>query len=277
VRIRVSLACLVACLLAVPAAAHEYWLSASRYSPAPGAAVEVRAWAGTGFRGEAKPWSPNRVERFLARTRRDLELSRAAQPGDFVWTRFAPSDPGGAVIAYQSTFAEIELGADAFDAYLEQEGLDGPLRARRAMRERMPGRERYRRCPKLWLAGADAARATRPVGLPLEIVPLAIPGAGSDLRVRVLWQGRPLAGALIKSWRNPLGPDGATLDAATRDSVASAWHARTDARGEALVPVAHSGEWLIAAVHMVPCRELKVADWESTWASLTFERAAVRP
>jgi hypothetical protein len=58
--------------------------------------------------------------------------------------------------------------------------------------------------------------------------------------------------------------------------VASA--ARTDAHGEVTVRCAEPGEWLVSAVHMVPSSDVSKADWESTWASLTFVRpqAAVR-
>ena len=116
------------------------------------------------------------------------------------------------------------------------------------------------------------ARATTPIGLPLEIVPVSAPEAGARLRVRLLWQGRPLAGALLKAWRSPLGEGGAPRDAESRDSVAVAGQARTDASGEATIDTGATGEWLLSAVHMEPCADRAKADWESTWASLTFVR-----
>ena len=39
-----------------------------------------------------------------------------------------------------------------------------------------PGRERYRRCAKLWFAGTSDLIARRAIGLPLEIVPTTPPG-----------------------------------------------------------------------------------------------------
>jgi hypothetical protein len=36
--------------------------------------------------------------------------------------------------------------------------------------------------------------------------------------------------------------------------------------------VRESGEWLVSLVDMVPSAEPSEADWESTWASLTFAR-----
>ena len=50
---------------ALPASAHEFWIAPSRYAATPGAPIELAAVAGTGFRGEHKPWSPDRSVRFV--------------------------------------------------------------------------------------------------------------------------------------------------------------------------------------------------------------------
>ena len=252
--------------------AHQYWLTPSSYAAVAGRPIDLGAIAGTGFRGERKPWSPPLAIRFVAETARTVDLTRATSPGELVWARFAPSDGGGAMIAYQSGFTPIQLPAPQFNAYLEDEGLTATLAARHGAGSDIPGRERYRRCAKAWLAGVDAARSTRPVGLPLEIVPLAAPGRDPMLRTRVLWSGKPLAGALVKTWRAPLVAQGALQDGESRDSVAVCWKGRTNAAGEVSIPVRDAGEWLVSVVHMEASSDRREADWESTWASLTFER-----
>jgi hypothetical protein len=260
-----------------PASAHEYWLSPSTYWPKVGESVSIGALSGEGFAGERKPYSVDRAARLVARAGRELDLGAVARGGDSLWAHFAPVDRGGALLAYESNFASITIDAATFERYLAEDGLDAALAARRKGGESGPGRERYRRCAKAWLAGTDVGRATRPLGLPLEIVPLTAPGADSLLAVRVLWRGMPLPHVLLHAWHQPFGGDGSLLDPARRIAVEVAWSGRTDRRGEARVPVAEAGEWLLGAVHMTPSRERAVADWESTWASLTFGRAAVRP
>jgi uncharacterized protein DUF4198 len=264
---------LALCVLAVPPArAHEYWLSPSVWRVGAGETVSFGALAGVGFVGERKLYSPERVVRLVARAARELDLTAVAVPGDSVWARFAAADAGGLLLAYQSDFATIMLESPDFDRYLADEGLDGPLAARRQRHDGRLGFERYRRCAKAWLAGGDAKRATATVGMPLEIVPLAAPGAEATLRVRVLRAGRPLAGALVRARRQPLGAGGRPLDPAARDSAVVSWSGRTDARGEARVALTQAGEWLISVVDMIPSRDPSAADWESTWASLTFAR-----
>jgi uncharacterized GH25 family protein len=262
--------------LGAPARAHEYWLAPSGYAAAAHHVVEVGALAGTGFRGERKPWSALRCVRFVARARGKVDLAKASRNGDLAWARFEPTDDGGALIAYESDFARIELPADQFEAYLALEGLDGPLAARRARHVTGPGRERYRRCAKTWLSGSADARALGAVGLPLELVPLSVPGTQARLSIRLLDHGRPLEHALVKAWRSPPDPGGLPRDPEKRDSVAVASQGRTDARGEVELPVDEPGEWLVSAVNMVPSADPAAADWESTWASLTFVRPPAR-
>ena len=43
------------------------------------------------------------------------------------------------------------------------------------------------------------------------------------------------------------------------------------------MPVPHAGEWLVSVVRMEPCKDSDEADWQSTWASLTFERKQEDP
>ncbi len=269
------LACTLLSGVQVPSArAHQFWLSPSSYVGAVGRPVTVDALAGTGFRGERKPWSPTHAIRFVARTARIIDLTQAASAGDMTWARFVPTNDGGAWIAFESTFTPIQLAAGPFDVYLQDEGLTAARNARARGIPGTPGRERYRRCAKAWLSGRDVARATFPIGMPLEIVPGAAPGSGPVLAITVLREGHPLAGALVKAWRAPLDSSGRPADPAGRDSVRIAWQAQTDARGRVSVPAREPGEWLVSVVDMVPCRGDRGADWESTWASLTFIRGS---
>src|SRR5262249_18857882 len=150
--------------------------------------------------------------------------------------------------------------------YLKEEGLDG-VAAQRARRNETgaKARELFSRCAKsLVLSGAASeSQGDRTLGFPLELVaernPYAI-RAGQDLPVRLTYEGRPLAGALVVAM-NRLNPSEKLT-------------ARTDTDGRVRLALRRGGMWMIKAVHMIPAPSNSNADWASFWASLTFELGA---
>jgi uncharacterized GH25 family protein/hydrogenase/urease accessory protein HupE len=262
-------ACVASALAAVtPAAAHEHWLAATRSGPAPHDTVEIRAWVGTGFRGEPKAYAARRARRFEVHAARTIDLRPLAVNGDLVFARLLSPDAGGSLVVYESDFAALALDGGRFDDYLREEGLAAPLAAR-ARANPGPVRERYARCCKTWIAGSDATRAARVTGMPLELIPLDDLMAAGPQRFRVLRDGRPLAGALVRAW-NQSEPASET---AARDSVTPAAALRSDAGGIVRLVLNGTGAWLVSTVHMEPSASAE-ADWQSHWASFTFARPA---
>ena len=151
--------------------------------------------------------------------------------------------------------------AVAGDRYVEEEALAGQLGGALARLARSPVRDRFARAVKslVVVAGGGSAGFDRRVGLSLELVPLADPAALRGvgvLPVRLLHQGRPLAGVRVSalSRLDPLRPV----------------HEWTDAAGEARLQLPHGGEWLVKAVRVRPAAAQSGADLDSLWTSLTF-------
>ena len=114
----------------------------------------------------------------------------------------------------------------------------------------------------------------RAIGLPLELVADAhlfsdaptgdVRAPAGDLRTfRVLHGGKPLAGVLVAAMRP-----------GTTDTDLTA---RTDRDGRVQFKLDKRGAWRIAAVHMVAPPAGVDADWDSLWASLTFELPSTSP
>ena len=268
--------CLAAMSVPSLVCAHEHSLTPGAYVATPGRPVAISARIGEGLCGETKAYRTERTVRFVMRGERAFDLAVLAADRDSTWARLRAADDRGVLIAWESNFVPHRMEAAPFDAYLESDGLDGPRALRYSARDTSAGRERYRRCSKLWLAGSDIAaavarRVTEPVGLPLELVPLDVPGRVKELRVRLLFDGKPLPGALVQAWNVPLAADGG-LGPCAESSGTAAWRGRTDSDGMVIVPCGATGAWLIGSVHMIPCAAREEADWESTWASLSFAR-----
>ncbi|HVR96697.1 MAG TPA: DUF4198 domain-containing protein [Thermoanaerobaculia bacterium] len=259
-------AALLLTTLAAPLRAHDFWIEPSSFHPAPGDRVAVRLRVGEHFKGDPVPRDARRIERFAqvgAGVERPVPGVDGMEPAGYA----SFQAPGLYWIVYDSDHASVELDGAKFEKYLEQEGLDkvSRLRAKRGQ-SAAPGREIYSRCVKSLLkvgTGGPGAGWDRPLGLVLELIPEADPyslKAGGELPVRLLFRSKPLAGALVVAF--------------SREAPDEAVSARSDAQGRVRLRLARPGVWLVKAVHMVETVEPGVkarADWESFWASITFE------
>jgi uncharacterized GH25 family protein len=257
------LALIVLGFVAAPAMAHDFWIEPSSFRPASGERVAVRLRVGEDMRGDPVPRDPSRIERFAEIG----PAGEAAVPGisgtdPAGWA--APAGPGLHWLVYDSRHASVELAGAKFDTYLGQEGLERIRELRKGAGDG-PVKEIFSRCAKSLLqVGLRGEKPSsgydRPVGLELELIPEKDPYSlkpGEALPVRLLYHGKPLDGALV-------------VALASADDKVSA---RTSG-GRASLVLDRPGPWLIKAVHMVPAPAGSGADWESLWASLTFDLPA---
>lgn len=252
------------------AGAHEFWVEPDTFRPEAGGRVAMHLFVGDVREGERDELA-RRSDHLL---RFDAIDSRGTSPVLGVLGRapaglFLPTKSGEVVIAYQGKHTFIELAAEKFESYLAEEGLERIIASRiRAGDSLAPGRESYARYAKTVVhvrgEGAEGSRvANREVGLPIEIVPETDVRAWADgdaFRVRVLYEGRPLADQRLKLIH-------------LRDNELSVV-ARTNADGSATLQPPQPGPWLLATVYMRPAPEGVQGDWESFWGSLTFELPA---
>jgi hypothetical protein len=259
----------VAVLLAlpVPATAHDFWIEPASFRPAVGTDVPLKLYVGEHFKGDSLIYLPARIERF-ALLGPGGERALTAIPGDDPAARFRPDRAGLYTVIYRSTNDSVRFDtAEEFERYLDKEGLErvrqlNDYRTRLAHR---PIRERFSRCAKaLIAAGAAGAGADRPTGMRLELIAERNPyaqGHGDRVPVRLLYDGRPLAGALITAFN--------------KTAPLAKIRLRTDSHGRVTLRLPRGGTWLVTAVHLLPAPGGD-AEWESLWASLSFELPVAR-
>lgn len=245
-----------------PLIAHDMWIEPTSFHPEAGQIVGVRLRVGQDLLGDPLPRDPALVNQFVvedASGRKPVYGRDGADPAGLL--RVAA--PGLLVIGYLSNPSAIESAPEQFAQYLKEEGLDAvaALRVRRD-EDGAPAHELFSRCAKsLVLSGSPSeTEGDRRLGFVLELVAERNPyvvGAGQDLPVRLTYERRPLAGALVVAM-NRLNPS---------EKLA----ARTDHDGLVRFRLGSGGMWLIKAVHMVPAPAGSSAEWASYWASLTFE------
>ena len=249
-------------LCGVPLLAHDMWIEPTTFSPEIGQVVSVRFRVGQDLLGDPLPLDPSLVSRFVVRDAaglRPIAGREGRDPAGLVRV----ATPGLLVIGYHSNPSAIEVAADKFNQYLKEEGLDAVSAARASRNQTgITAHELFSRCAKtlIFSGSTGVAQSDRPLGFTLELVaernPYAV-RADQDLPVRLTYENRPLAGALVVAM-NRLNP-------------AEKLSARTDKDGRVRFTLRPGGMWLIKAVHMVPAAAGSHAEWASFWASLTFE------
>jgi uncharacterized GH25 family protein len=246
--------------LSLPLMAHEFWLSPSSHGGSVGISVDVYAMIGHGEKAEALVRRRDHLKTFLVHVGKQSEelggRNRRHPTG-----KFRPMVEGLHIVAYESLPQINSLPAVEFEDYLRKEGLDEVLDSRQIAKESdAPGREAYYRFAKSLIQIGDEAGADRSLGFPLEIVTLTEPSrmsVGTTLVVRVLRDGESIPGLLVKAF--------------SLASVSEPRGVRTDFDGLAKINIDRAGRWMLNVVSMEPTEETSDADWQSYWASLTFE------
>ncbi len=265
---RLLLSILAVVAWCAPANAHDFWLQPKAFWIVPGAAVPTAILVGHGAARQSWAVKADRVKMLRSVGPDGAVDHRAALRGSAVaeTARLGFASPGTHVVAFESSHAESDLPAKRFNEYLKEEGLTPALRARERSRTMgKAGREIYSRRAKTLVqvgppGSAPQPHVTAPLGLTLEIVPERNPytlAPGEALPVRVVYEGRPLGGALIKL---------TNLDFDARP-VATIL---TDRAGRAAFKVPRSGSWLLNVVWTKPVAGDRRAEFDTTFSSLTF-------
>jgi len=248
--------------------AHDCFLFANPFRAKAGSTTKIAIHIHDQFPGQHAKWARSRILRF--------EHHVGSEKSDAIETKPAP-DSSGVLLRLEKSGVHlfaldwasrlIEIKAADFTKYLKSEGLDQIVDARTERGDaEKAGRERYSRYIKTLVHAGDGddAAVSAVLGQTIELVPVDNPykkKVGGTVRFRLLFRGTPLPNALIA----------ATYDGHSRTAHKYAFSARTDADGVVSIPLSQKGAWLVRTVHMLPAQGEKEFDWESWWASVTFD------
>jgi len=245
------------------ALAHEFWLQPKKFRYNVGEDVVIDFLVGENFTGE--PWDLTKHKVEIAQVisaygKKDLKTT--VKPTKDKNLTYKLANEGTHLFSLTSNSAYIELDAEKFNAYLEEDGLDDitALRKRKSETDK-PSRENYTRYAKLLVQSGNKTDDVykRKVGFKVEIIPLANPYAlknGDYLECEILYQGKPLPHQLVKVW-SFIGNRAFLQDVYTEND------------GRLKFPISNTGPWMVSFVKMIESSKPNV-DYESMWASLVF-------
>ncbi|QIX60558.1 DUF4198 domain-containing protein [Hymenobacter sp. BT18] len=251
------------------ATAHEFWLHPSRYRVSPGTLVHVRRLVGQQLTGS--PWSgtSQRLARLVQYAPNDtVDLTALATLADTLRTTLELNESGTHMLCLDTNETALSLSAADFNAYLKEEGLESILLVRQKRKQLdKPARETYRRCAKtlVQVGGTLAGPFNAQAGQDLEFIADQNPYAarpGSLLTVQLREKGQPIRGQLVQAWVKSQTP---------AQAPAQLQRLYTSPEGRVLIRLpTQPAEILVSAVRMHPHPHPDQADWQSTWATLTF-------
>ena len=256
--------CLVSHLLAAAVEGHDLWVVPGKFALEPGERFRVFVNSGDEFPTSDSLVGEHRLDRFdlvAASGRRALE--GFAVDGKSLTVEVTAPEGGIAILVLAVKPRLIRLKAAEFNEYLKEDGLPHALRSREERGElEEPALERYTKCAKAIVRVGDGEDRmwSEPVGTRLEIVPAENPfalRAGGFLPLVLLFDGKPLSDVVVSAGRAG-GP---------RNEVSGV----TDAEGRVGLVLPISGRWYVRSIHMIRLEGDPEAEWESFWATLTFE------
>ena len=255
------------------AGAHDMFFVMESHYVQPDSPVTVSLYNGT-F---------DKSENAIARERiRDVAVGGSGEetvhPGTDRWREEGPvtlldietAGAGTYVVGLSTAPKMMELSAEDFNEYLAHDGVLDVLEKRQKHGTvDQPANEKYSKHVKTILQEGDevSESSAARLGYPIEIVPLSNPSQlnqGETLEVLVIADGQPVANQLV--YASYAGFHAHGDDGTHREAIS----VRTDAEGNASIEVSRVGRWYVRLIRMVESEEEGV-DYESNWATLTFE------
>lgn len=186
--------------------------------------------------------------------------------GKATYLKFKTGGSGTYVAGISTKPRAIELSGEDFTDYLEHEGLDGVIsdRKNKGIADKA-AKEKYSKHVKAILQVGENTTDdfSTELNYPIEFIPLKNPyslSVGDEMSFRLICLGKPLGNQTvhISSRKNINVKDGQETSL------------RTNKKGEVSFTISNEGLWYIATIHMQESKE-EDFDYESTWATLTFE------
>jgi len=269
---RALISLVIPLVLALPLLAHDFWLVPLGFQVAPGETLTVLGQTSSAFPSSQSAVALDRVASATiidaAGTTPVADLTTA---GNSLRLRVRPAVAGQKIVALTLHPRSVRESSEAFQRYLVLEGA--PEALERLRREgRVPRDSVTRRYAKyaksLVTVGAGGPEAwTRTAGHLLEFVPADASSIapGGTLVARLLFRGRPMAGARVQAGFVPFTAPEAINGLAGKEQSTEY---QTDGEGVVRIPVSGSGLWNLRTLQIVEADAGSGADWDTHWATL---------
>ena len=262
--------------------AHDFWIVPDAFHVASGGTMDVRGQTGSRFPISQSAVAPDRIaEARLVGAASDERITDLSASGKSLLIRHRPTRAGQRIVAVALTARSTRTTPERLQRYIALEGA--PELAERYTREgAYPKSDSVTQVAAKFAktiveVGRDGPRAfAKTVGHALELVPVNDPAAlhsGDMLMVRLLYHGRPVAGAYLRAGVAPSGVTAASDSAPPSAPGGKDAVVETGADGTAHIPLGEGGLWNIRTLYAAPASGGSDT-WEVYFATLVFNVSA---
>ena len=186
--------------------------------------------------------------------------------GEVTYLNFKTGNAGTYVAGISTKPRAIELSGEDFTNYLVHEGLIEVIKDRKS--KGVSGEvanEKYSKHVKaiLQVDKTKTDHFATELGYPIEFIPLKNPyklSIGDEMSFKLLYLGEPLGNKTVHV--------SSRRSTAVKEGLETSL--KTNNKGEVSFTIENEGHWYIATIHMLESDEENF-DYESNWATLTFE------
>lgn len=253
-------------IAAAVASAHDFWLVPDMFAVPASAQIVVRGQTSSAFPTSVSAVTPDRVtDARVIGAADDERIAALSTQHNSLVLRHRPKMPGQKIVAVAVGWRHVKETAESFRKYLVAEGAEDAL-AHYDRTGQLPKSDIVRRYAKYGKTvvevGAGPRAFDRVAGHPLEFIPLSDPAAGptGQLQLRLMFQGKPLAGARVHAGTAP------------RDGKPQTELSMVTTNGGVVSVPASSGLWNVRTIHVVPSPAGADAQWDVYWATFVYAR-----
>ena len=213
-----------------------------------------------------------------------IDTNQWSDEGETTILSFKTGAAGTWVAGVSTRPRNIEMDAEAFNDYLEHDGVLDMLEWRKQNNAlNQDAVEKYSKHVKTIFQVGDQLSGDfqAQLGYPLEFVPLANPydmHPGHFMQFELLWQGQPLANQLVYVGKPDTQSGHTHADGTTHshnhegeeDHQHDLLQLRTDADGLLSLNIDQKGIWYLRTIYLVESEEEGLTH-ESNWATISFQ------
>lgn len=259
----------IAVFLSTSIVAHEMWIEPLKFSVEKDKKILAHEKVGQNFKGNIYAYLDTSYQLF------NINIGDKTRPiksrlGDIPAVNERVEEEGLVILSAISSGSKLTYETkEKFQKFIKTEGLDWVFDAHE--KRGLPDKgftEIYRRYPKSLIKVGHGQGKDKALGLPFEWVIETNPYTTTgDIKARLLWQGKPFAGAQVSIFSKP-------THKSKPDELQNSKLITND-EGRITIPRDKGGLFLINAVKMIKPSKATFKEtgavWESLWASTTYE------